>query len=90
MNIKLKWRSLIFTHHYFFSIILYIEDSKSQLLSGMVIGDHFKKIATRLSSFAEPSGNTLLLYDYDGFEDYIQERGLVDNQTVTSTNPLTY
>ena len=56
----------------------------------MVIGDHFKKIATRLSSFAESSGNTLLLYDYDGFEDYIQERGFVDNQAITSTNPLTY
>lgn len=26
----------------------------------------------------------------DGFEDFVQERGFVDNQRFTSTNPLTY
>ena len=26
----------------------------------------------------------------DGFEEFIQERGFVDYQAVTSTNPLTY
>ena len=26
----------------------------------------------------------------DGLEDFVQKRGLVDNQAITSTNPLTY